>query len=55
VVADATSSRTLENKQIGLDRMRQEGAVIISVEMCLFELLKDAKHQKFRDLTKLIK
>jgi nicotinamidase-related amidase len=55
VVADATSSRTLENKHIGLDRMKQEGATITSVEMCLFELLKDAKHPKFRELAKLIK
>lgn len=55
VVADATSSRTLENKQIGLDRMKQQGAVITSTEMCLFELLKDAQHPKFRDLAKLIK
>jgi len=55
VVADATSSRTPENKQIGIDRMRQQGAIITSVEMCLFELLKDAKHEKFRELAKLIK
>lgn len=53
--ADATSSRTPENKQIGIDRMRQEGAVITSVEMCLFELLRDARHPKFRELVKLIK
>ncbi len=55
VVADAVSSRTLENKQIGLDRMKQQGAVITSTEMCLFELLKDAQHPKFRELAKLIK
>lgn len=55
VVADANSSRTLENKQIGLDRMKQQGTVITSTEMCLFELLRDAKHEKFRDLSKLIK
>jgi nicotinamidase-related amidase len=55
VAADAVSSRTLENKQIGLDRMKQQGAVITSTEMCLFELLRDAKHEKFRDLAKLIK
>lgn len=55
VVADATSSRTLENKQIAIDRMRQKGATITSVEMYLFELLRDAKHTNFRELTKLIK
>jgi nicotinamidase-related amidase len=55
VVADATSSRTQENKTIGLDRMAKEGAVITSTEMLLFELLRDANHEKFRELAKLIK
>jgi nicotinamidase-related amidase len=55
VVADATSSRTNENKAIGLDRMAKEGAVITSTEMLLFELLRDAKHPQFRELAKLIK
>jgi nicotinamidase-related amidase len=55
VVADAVSSRTNENKQIGLHRMAKEGAVITSTEMLLFELLRGSKHPKFRELAKLIK
>ena len=55
VVADATSSRTPDNKDIGINRMAEEGAVITSTEMLLFELLRDAKHEKFRELVKLIK
>lgn len=55
VVADATSSRTSENKEIGINRMAKEGAVITSTEMLLFELLRDAKHSKFRELAKLIR
>ncbi len=55
VVADATSSRTQENKTIGLNRIAKEGAVISSTEMLLFELLRNAKHEKFRELAKLIK
>ena len=55
VAEDAVSSRTDENKQIGLRRMAKEGAVITSTEMLLFELLRDAKHPKFRELAKLIK
>jgi len=55
VVAEATSSRTQENKTIGINRMEKEGAVITSTEMLLFELLRDAKHEKFRELVKLIK
>jgi len=55
VAADATSSRTNENKAIGINRMAKEGAVITSTEMLLFELLRDSKHEKFRELAKLIK
>ena len=55
VAADAVSSRTKENRQIALDRMRDEGAAIACTEMVLFELLKTAKHEKFRELARLIK
>jgi nicotinamidase-related amidase len=55
VIADAVSSRTLENKQIALERMRTEGISIGSVEMVLFELLKTAEHPKFKEVAKLIK
>ena len=55
VLTDCVSSRTPENKQIGLNRMRQENAKISSVEMLLFELLRTSEHPKFRELSKLIK
>ena len=55
VVADAVSSRTLENKQIGLERLKAEGVGISSTEMALFELLKTAEHPQFRQIVKLIK
>jgi hypothetical protein len=55
VVADAVSSRTPENRQIGLDRMRRAGAGIASVEMAVFELMRDAGHPAFRDVLKIVK
>jgi nicotinamidase-related amidase len=55
IVADAVSSRTLDNKQIALSRLAAEGARITSVEMALFELLRTAEHPKFRQTAKLIK
>lgn len=55
LVADAVSSRTLENKQIGIQRMAACGVVISSVEMMLFELLKSASHPAFKELSKLIR
>lgn len=55
VVADAVDARTADNKQIGLDRMAQEGALITSVEMILFDLLGHAKHPHFKEISRLIK
>ncbi len=55
VIVDATSSRTNENKQVALHRMGTAGVTLSSTEMCLFELLRDSKHENFRDLAKLIK
>lgn len=55
VVADAVSSRTEQNRQIALERMNNEGAIISSVEMTLFELLRTAEHEKFKEIARLIK
>jgi nicotinamidase-related amidase len=55
VVADAISSRTPENYQIGLDRMRAAGAVIVSTEMVLFELLEQAGTAEFKQILALVK
>ena len=55
IIADAVSSRTLENKQIALNLMAAEGVKISSTEMALFELLKTAEHPQFKQVAKLIK
>jgi nicotinamidase-related amidase len=55
VVADAVSSRTAENKQIGLDRIKEAGAILTSTEMALFELLRVAEGDKFRQIAKIVK
>jgi nicotinamidase-related amidase len=55
IISDAVSSRTLENKQISIDRIAAEGANVSCTEMALFELLKSAEHTQFRNITKLIK
>ncbi|MBI5150204.1 MAG: hydrolase [Candidatus Omnitrophica bacterium] len=55
VVADAVSSRTPENKEIGLARIQSEGGVITSTEMVLFELLKTAEHGQFRNILDLVR
>ncbi len=55
VIADAVSSRTLENKNIALERLAYEGCKISCVEMALFELLKTAEHPNFKEIARLIK
>jgi isochorismate hydrolase len=55
VIADAVSSRALENKQIALNRLSTEGVKISCTEMVLFELLKTAEHPQFKQVAKLIK
>ncbi|OWY23631.1 hydrolase [Sphingobacteriales bacterium UPWRP_1] len=55
VVADAVSSRTEQNRQLALERMRQSGAFIVSVEMILFQLMEEAGTDEFKQISKLIK
>jgi len=55
VVADAVSSRTLQNKEIALMKMRDAGVGMTSVEMALFELLKVAEGQSFKEIAKIVK
>ena len=54
VVADAVSSRTLENKEIGLEKLKSKGVTMTSVEMALFELMEEAGGDKFKKVSKLI-
>ncbi len=55
VVADGVSSRTEQNRDIGLQRMRDEGAKITSTEIVLFELLRTAGAEKFREISQILK
>ena len=55
VVSDCVSSRTKENKAIGIQRIVQAGGQITSLEMAVFELLKTARAEKFKQIVKLIK
>ncbi|MEM2443308.1 MAG: hydrolase [Candidatus Bathyarchaeia archaeon] len=55
VVSDATSSRNPEDKRIALERLRDNGIIVASTEMLIYELLKRAGTQEFRETLKLIK
>jgi len=55
VVTDAVSSRIMENKEIGLQKMRDSGVSLTSVETALFELLRVAEGEQFREILKIVK
>lgn len=48
VAADAVGSRSAANWQIGLDRMRDAGAVISSTEMMMYELMRASGTEPFK-------
>ncbi len=55
VVCDAVSSRSLEDKRIALESMKQLGAQLTCVEMILCELLKTSENTRFKEILKLMK
>jgi len=55
VVADAVSSRTKENSNIGLTAMQSAGAYLTSTEMVLFEIMRTAADAGFKGIQKIVK
>ena len=55
VARDAVTSRTEENRELGLKKMEGAGAVLTSVETALFELLGEAGSEEFKTVQRLIK
>jgi len=55
VVSDAVSSRKASNKAVGIQKMKDAGATLTSVEMALFELLRVAEGPKFKAVIKIVK
>ena len=52
VVADAVSSRSVQDKELALARMRALGIQIVSREMLLFEWVQQAGTPEFKQLSK---
>ena len=55
VAADACTSRTIANAELGVARMRNSGVNIVSTEMVLFEWLHRAGTPAFKTLSALIR
>ena len=55
LVGDAVTSRTAENRALGIHKMERSGAVLTSVETALFELLREAGTPEFKEIQRLVK
>ncbi|MCA1592641.1 MAG: hydrolase [Acidobacteria bacterium] len=55
LLTDCITARTAHNKHVGLAKMQQSGALPSSTEMALFELMRDARHEQFKTIQRLIK
>ncbi|MEN6358748.1 MAG: hydrolase [Smithella sp.] len=55
LVADAVSSRTTGNREVGIQAIKSAGAQITSTEMVLFELLRTAADPKAKEIFKIVK
>tara|TARA_Y100001970_G_C13871330_1_gene669157 strand:- start:149 stop:682 length:534 start_codon:yes stop_codon:yes gene_type:complete len=55
VVSDAVASRDQRNHHTALERIKDNGGFLTTVEMILFHIQKDARGDKFRKLVSLVK
>jgi nicotinamidase-related amidase len=55
VPADAVTSRTQGNWRLGMDQLRQAGAVVTATETIVFQLLGQADTDDFRELARLVR
>jgi len=54
-VSDAIASRSPHNRVIAIERMRQQGVIITSTEMVIYELMGKAGTDQFREVLTLVK
>ena len=55
LITDAVSSRTKENRDLGISCIEKAGAWLKSTEMVIFELLRIAQGDAFKAISKIIK
>lgn len=55
VPVDVVSSRTLQNKEVGLNLMKEMGALITSCETVVFDVLEESGGEVFKKMSKLVK
>ncbi|MGH9901808.1 MAG: isochorismatase family protein, partial [Pyrinomonadaceae bacterium] len=55
LLTDCVTARAAHSKHVGITKMLQSGALPSNTEMALFELMRDARHEQFKAIQKLIK
>lgn len=55
LVRDAICSRNKQDFLAGVSNAARAGALAITAEMALFQLLEDSRHEQFRAISKLVK
>lgn len=55
VLTDCVASRFAQDKETALRKMQTSGVILSNVEMALFELMTDAKHEQFKAIQNLVK
>lgn len=55
ILMDCVCSRFEHDKAAGIAKMQMSGVVPSSIEMALFELMRDANHANFKEIQALIK
>ncbi len=55
VAVDCTGSRSEEQKNIAIERMKQEGIKLTSSEMLIYQIMESATYERFKEILEIIK
>jgi hypothetical protein len=54
-LTECVASRFSKDRETALAKLRSSGAVLSCLEMALFEMMRDARHEQFKEIQGLIK
>ena len=55
LLTDCVASRIKDNKKVAIRKMALAGAIPSSLELAVFEMMRDAKHEQFKAIQGLVK
>lgn len=54
IAADCAMSRSLEDRKLALQRLKEMGCTVSTSENIIFKLMKDKNHPAFNEVRKLV-